>query len=269
MGLACSQRLGRAMPLVLADSSEARLGVALRRLQAEGLSATGITCDMTDPAAVQALADRVSDTGELAALVHTAGISPSMSPEARRVLEVNLVSTAIILDTFYPLATLGTVAVCIASSSAYRRIPLQIEPILLRPRVDDFFEEVEKITPLGTRTRLSYALAKRGVQLLCQYGARQWAQRGARLCSLSPGPIMTSMTAGEAQRGGSPGLVENIALGRRGSPHEIASVVDFLCSPEASFITGIDILVDGGVTAGYLHHASAEVRERWLDAVAE
>jgi NAD(P)-dependent dehydrogenase (short-subunit alcohol dehydrogenase family) len=256
------------MPVVITDSSESRLRVAVERLQAEGLAPRSVICDVTDTDAVNALADDVSAQAELAALVHTAGISPSMTTDPRRILEVNLIGTAIILDAFYSLATVGTAAVCIASISAYRRLPPQVEPILLEPRDSDFFDRIDEITPLGSKNRLAYALSKRGVRLLCQYRARQWAQRGARLCSLSPGGIMTRMTELEQHRG-SKGLVENTALGRRGSPGELASVVNFLCGPDASYITGVDVVVDGGVMGGYLHHASREAREAWLDASAD
>jgi NAD(P)-dependent dehydrogenase (short-subunit alcohol dehydrogenase family) len=268
MGFACAQRLGRTMPVVITDSCESRLRVAVERLQAEGLAARSVICDVTDTDAVKALADNVSAQGELAALVHTAGISPSMTTDARRIVEVNLIGTAIILDAFYSLATVGTAAVCIASISSYRRLPPLVEPILLEPRDGDFFDRVDQITPLGSKNRLAYALSKRGVRLLCQYRARQWAQRGARLCSLSPGGIMTRMTELEQHRG-SKGLVEKTALGRRGSTRELASVVNFLCSPEASYITGVDLVVDGGVMGGYLYHASPEAREAWLDAMAD
>jgi NAD(P)-dependent dehydrogenase (short-subunit alcohol dehydrogenase family) len=268
IGFACAQRLGRTMPVVITDSSEARLRVAVERLQGEGVAARSVICDVSDTDAVQALADSVSAQGELVALVHTAGISPSMTTDPRRILEVNLIGTAIILDAFYSLATVGTAAVCIASISAYRRLPPLVEPILLDPREGDFFDRIEQITPLGSKNRLAYALSKRGVRLLCQYRARQWAQRGGRLCSLSPGGIMTRMTELEQHRG-SKGLVDNTALGRRGSPRELASVVNFLCSPEASYITGVDVVVDGGVMAGYLYHASPEVRDAWLDALAD
>lgn len=268
MGFACARRLARRMRVLLADSSEAGLRVAVKRLDAEELQVSSVVCDITDAEAVQGLADEVSQTGELAALVHTAGISPSMTTDPRRILEVNLVGTAIILDAFYWKATLGTAAVCIASTSAYRRLPPDVERVLLEPRSNDFFDQIELVTPLGGRTRLAYALAKRGVRLQCQHRARQWGQRGARLCSLSPGGITTRMSELERNRGAK-GLVENTALGRRGGPREIASVVDFLCSSDASYITGSDVVVDGGMIAGYLHHASADVREAWQDALAD
>ena len=268
MGFACARRLAQRMPVIAADESEAALEQSLAKLSAAGLDVTGVVCDITDAAAVGRLTAAVSARGELGALVHTAGISPSMVSSPRRVLEVDLIGTAIILDSFLPHTTVGSAAVCIASISGYRRVPAAVDPLLLDSRSDDFFERIEQITPLGDKTRLAYALAKRGVKLLCEYHARAWGQRGARLCSISPGGTLTRMVQFEKGRGGR-GLVEQTALGRRGSPHEIASVANFLCSPEASYITGCDVPVEGGVMAGYLHHATPEVRETWREALAD
>jgi NAD(P)-dependent dehydrogenase (short-subunit alcohol dehydrogenase family) len=265
MGSACAEHFAQRGPVLLTDSSEAALQATVERLKGEGYDASGIVCDITDVSAVQHLADAVASKGELSALVHTAGISPSMTQDPRKVLEVNLVGTAHLLDAFYWLATVGSACVCIASISGYRGVPPGTEPLLLQPLRPDFFEALDELATVGNNTRLAYALSKYGVKLLCQHRAREWGARGARLCSLSPGGIMTGMGKLERNRG-STGLVENTALGRRGSPHEIASVVDFLCGPGASYITGVDIVVDGGVVAGYLHHASTDFREAWLDA---
>jgi NAD(P)-dependent dehydrogenase (short-subunit alcohol dehydrogenase family) len=264
MGVVCAEHLGRRGPVLITDVSEPQLRSAVERLQRRGVNATAVVCDIADAGAVTALAEDAATKGELRALVHTAGISPSMTDDPRRIVEVNLIGTARLLDAFYWQATVGTACVCIASISSYRRLPPDTESILLDSLRPDFFKVLERTAPLGENTRLGYALSKYGVRLLCQQRAQAWAHRGARLCSLSPGGIMTGMSKLERNRG-SRGLVEHTALGRRGSPHEIASVVEFLCGPDASYITGIDVIVDGGVTAGYLHHASRDFREAWLD----
>ena len=76
-----------------------------------------------------------------------------------------------------------------------------------------------------------------------------WGQRGARLVSLSPGIIQTAMGQQELeQQPMMQMLIAQTPLRRQGKPEEIASAVDFLLSADASFITGCDLLVDGGVT---------------------
>ena len=83
---------------------------------------------------------------------------------------------------------------------------------------------------------------------------RAWAERGARIVSLSPGMIATPMGAIElASQPEKRRLLEATPLGREGTMVEIADAVEFLVSDRASYITGTDILVDGGVAAAVRH----------------
>ena len=85
MGFACARRLAQRMPVIATDESEAALDQSLAKPGAAGLEVMGVVCDITDAAAVQRLTAAVSARGELGALVHTAGISPSMVSRPRRV----------------------------------------------------------------------------------------------------------------------------------------------------------------------------------------
>ena len=99
----------------------------------------------------------------------------------------------------------------------------------------------------------AYAIAKRANQLRVKAAAGLWGQRGARINSISPGVISTAMGRAEASDTATgeatSSLIAQSASKRMGTPTEIAAAAEFLLSSNASFITGTDLLVDGGAVA--------------------
>ena len=201
-----------------------------------------VTCDITDRASIEALAGQVD---QLDALVVTAGVSP-VQADARTVLDVDLAGVARVLEVFDPLVGQGCVAVCIASMAAHLVGP-HIPEKTLGLLNDPLGEEILNATD---DPGMAYGIAKAGVIQLVKRTAVAWGPRGARCVSISPGVIATPMGKAEMESGsGAKELMEMGPFARPGRPEEIAAVIAFLCSPAASFITGTDILVDGGVVA--------------------
>ena len=251
MGLAAARRLGPACRLLLADNSEVRLEAAVRSLTSDGHRVDAMTLDVRDGASVAAVAATARAAGNLTAIVHTAGVSPCQA-SSRDIFAVDLVGTAHVIDRFLAAASPGTSLVCVASMSGYKtRLDPALESELATTPTDRLFDI--NLFDLGTPdTGFAYSVAKRGVQLRVAAASRPWGTHGARVNSLSPGIICTPMSRQEfaGDRGdGMRSIVANLAVPRMGTPEDIAAAIEFLCSPAASYITGTDLLVDGGATA--------------------
>jgi len=243
MGRACVDRVRAfADDIVAAD------------LQAPDIDGTvGFACDIADPDAVRALADHVRALGPFRALAHAAGISPTMG-DARRMFEVDLVGTQLLLDAFEELVEPGSAAVCFSSSSAYQVssfLDADHEALLRDPMANDFLERA--VVAAGDHSGFAYALAKVGVIRAAGRAAVRWGPRGGRVCSVSPGLIDTPMGRQELeQQVEMQGMLAATPVGRLGQPDEVAAVVGYLLSDTASFVSGIDVLVDGGMVQGLL-----------------
>jgi NAD(P)-dependent dehydrogenase (short-subunit alcohol dehydrogenase family) len=206
-----------------------------------------LTCDVTSEDDVRAL---VEATGELGSMVITAGLSPSMS-SGRRIWEVNLVGMARVLRCFESALVEGSAAVCFASMAGHMVPPSpELNAVLDDPEAPGF---LDALTGLGIDVEdpaSAYALSKLGVHRLVRRQSKVWGAKGARLLSLSPGIIDTGM--GRLEASNEPAMaqmVEASALGREARPEEVAAVAVFLVSDAASFMTGTDVLVDGGAVA--------------------
>ncbi|MFS0875181.1 SDR family oxidoreductase [Solibacillus isronensis] len=246
MGKATAELVGKCGTVLLADISEERLEATKQELASKGITDVHYqTVDITSKENVEALAAKTKQLGTLKGLVHTAGISPTMG-DAKKILDVNLTGTINVLNAFYPLATEGTSAVIISSMSGYMVPPQGPHMEVIRnPFGENTVETLEQFSQGNSGA--AYTFSKLAVQVIAEDQAWHWGEKGARINSLSPGTINTAMGRQEAQQSEQMAhLLAVTPLKREGEAHEIAKAVEFLLSDAASYVTGIDLRVDGG-----------------------
>jgi len=255
MGLAVARRLGSGSTLVLADCNAATLEAAAVEIRADGYSVVEHQTDVSDESSVASLAKTSVDLGRVEVLVHTAGVSP-VQASVEAILRVDLLGTALMLDAFAATIANGGAGVFIASMAGtfFQQDP-DLEKRLATTPTSELLDLPELAPQAISDPGTAYGLAKRANQLRVQAASVIWGRRGARVNSISPGVISTPM--GAAELSGPNGdymrqMVDASPARRLGTPHDIASAVEFLAGPNATFVTGTDLLVDGGVVASVL-----------------
>lgn len=191
----------------------------------------GITIDVSlDDSVDHAIADCIKHFGRLDVLVNNAGIL-SRSPAAetstavwQRELEVNLGGTMRCSRAAFPALTQSENAVIINLASV--------------------------ASTLGLPLRLAYSTTKSGIVGLTRTLAAEWGEFGIRVNAIAPGYIDTPLLRSGFDQGvlDERSILGRTPLGRLGSAEEIASVANFLASRDASFVTGVLLCADGGVT---------------------
>jgi NAD(P)-dependent dehydrogenase (short-subunit alcohol dehydrogenase family) len=250
LGMAIARRVGASHRVLLVDKGEERLRGQVKAMQQEGHDAAGVVCDIVDEASVGELAVAAEKAGPVRSLVHVAGLAPS-SGDSAAILRVNLLGPRLIANSFFELAQFGTAAVFISSLASHSGdVAPDVTSVLDNPLVPDWVERVKSAFGGEIDPGRAYQLSKYALLRMCQREAARWGTKGARIISLSPGLVATPMGAQEYER--NPGkyrLLESTPLGREVTMIEIADSVEFLVSDKASFISGVDLLVDGGLSA--------------------
>jgi len=254
LGMAVARRLGLDYRVVLADRDEAHLARQVEALRRDGYGATGVVCDVTNAGDIAQLTAQAAAAGPVLALANVVGLSPSMG-DFRAIMAVNLAGAAAITKAFQTIMAPGGAGVFISSSAAHMSpVADALWPLLEQPLAEDFLPRIEAALGEAATPAQAYAISKAALNRLCQREAAAWGRKSLRIISLSPGLIASPQGALEFQR--SPGkhrLLATIPLARECTMLEIANIVAFLLSPQASFISGTDILADGGMMGALRH----------------
>jgi 3-oxoacyl-[acyl-carrier protein] reductase len=229
-----SRGIGRAIAKGLADAGFRVIGTATSEAGAAGITEAlaaqggkGLVLNVTDGAALDAAVDGiVKEFGGLHVLVNNAGIT-------RDTLSMRMKD-----DDWDAVHDTNLKAVFRACRAATKP--------MMRQRAGRIINITSVVGASGNAGQANYAAAKAGVAGLTRSLARELGARGITVNSVAPGFIATDMTDGlpEAAR---TALLASIPLGRLGQAEEVASAVVFLASPQASYITGTELHVNGGM----------------------
>jgi NAD(P)-dependent dehydrogenase (short-subunit alcohol dehydrogenase family) len=255
IGQAIARRVSAGKHILLADLRQENAAGAAKTMSEAGFEVSTATVDVTSRESVRSLVSTATALGSVTGLIHAAGVSPSQA-RASTILRVDLYGTALVLEEFGSVIGNGGSGVVIASQSGHRLPALTpeqnkalattpVEELLSLP----FLQPKQVQDPLH-----AYQLSKRGNSLRVMAEAVRWGKRGARINTISPGIIITPLAKHELSgpRGeGYRRMIELSAAGRAGTPDEVGVVGALLMGNDGAFITGSDILMDGGVTAAY------------------
>ncbi len=217
--------------IVVSSRTAGEIEQVAEAVRAMGRRAEAITCDITDEASVEAMvSEAVARMGHLDILVNNAGMNIR-----KPILEITLQEWQQVLDT-------NLKGYFLAGRAAGRVLVAQGHGKMIN--IGSIF--VSTALP----AQGPYASSKGAIMQLTRVMALEWAKRGVQVNLLSPTYFETEMTRPVYADPERKAFIEDrTPMGRWGQPHELAGSLVFLASHASDFITGQELLVDGGYTA--------------------
>lgn len=257
IGMAIARRMGYGKKIVIGDKNPDHAKSITKIMNGAGFDAEAVEMDLSSRASIQSLIEKAQEYGEIAMLVNAAGVSPSQAP-IEAILKVDLYGTAVLLEEVGKVIKEGGVGVTISSQSGHRMpalTPEEDEQLACTPTEE--LLNLDILQPEKIKDTLhAYQMAKRCNEKRVMTESVKWGEKGARINSISPGIIVTPLAIDEfnGPRGDFyKNMFAKCPAGRPGTADEVANVAELLMSEKGAFITGADILIDGGATASYFY----------------
>lgn len=268
IGAAIAQRIGGEKIVLLADYSQAVLDTACKSLKEHRYSVRTHPVDVTDPSSIQALVDYASPLGPIHTVVHTAGVSPSIAP-ASKIYSANLLGAFLVIEAFQKVMAPGSSLLCVASMAGHLHPMSSADEEYFAKAPASKALETSSINMNTDSPEKAYGLSKRANIIRVKASANAYGERGARINSISPGIISTEL--GQKELSSPHGAfikqtIEACPAHRVGTAEDVAEAAAFLTGPGASFITGTDLLVDGGASGLMMEAIKQQMQQATEDA---
>ena len=252
MGTAIVRRIAAGKKILLGDISEKNLERVSHDFQYSGYDTETMAVNALEKGSVEAFAEKAAALGDVMYFIDTAGASPNQA-KPEHILALDMVGTGYAVDAFGKVMAKGGAGLVISSQTGHMfPIPNEIELEILNTPTEKLMDLPFIRETAMQGSGIAYMIAKRVNHLQAQKAAATtWKERRARINTISPGVIVTPLAYDEfaAAGEGYQKMVDSSAAERCGTSDEIAEAGAFLLGEHAGFITGTDLLIDGGVIA--------------------
>lgn len=252
MGTAIVRRIAAGRTILLGDISEKNLEKVASEFKYGGYDVETCIVNALEKESVEAFAKKAAFLGNVMYFIDTAGASPNQA-SPKHIVNLDMIGTGYVVDAFGKVMAEGGAGLVISSQAGYMYpIPNDTELEILKTPTEKLMELpiVKEVAMQGSG--IAYMIAKRINHLQAQKAAATtWKERRARINTISPGVIVTPLAYDEFNAAGDnyQQMIDASAACRTGTSDEIAEVGAFLLGEHAKFITGTDLLIDGGVIA--------------------
>ena len=257
IGMAIARRMGYGMKIIVGDKKPENAQAVAKTMNDAGFDVVLVEMDLSNRASIQNMIAEAQKYGDITMLINAAGVSPSQA-SIEAILKVDLYGTAVLLEEVGKIIAAGGVGVTISSQSGHRMkqlTPEEDEQLACTPTEE--LLNLPLLQPENIHDTLhAYQLAKRCNEKRVMVESVKWGEKGARINSISPGIIVTPLAIDEfnGPRGDFyKNMFAKCPAGRPGTADEVANVAELLMSEKGAFITGADLLIDGGATASYFY----------------
>lgn len=257
ISMAIARRMGYGKKIIMGDKKIKNAKSIAKIMNDAGYDVEPIEMDLSLRESILNMIQIAKSYGDISMLINGAGVSPSQAP-IEMILKVDLYGTAVLLEEVGKMIKEGGVGVTISSQSGHRMkqlTALEDEQLAITPTEELLSLDLLQVDNIQD-TLHAYQLAKRCNEKRVMSEAVKWGQRGARVNSISPGIVVTPLAIDEfnGPRGDFyKNMFEKCPAGRPATADEVANVAELLMSEKGAFITGTEILIDGGATASYFY----------------